>query len=111
MLPVETTILRSEDRAVRADGVAGRLVGCEMDRVKRIALRERILPLPAIRASLCEDRSEQEETAAKRRKKRKEKLSVMRACVAQSDLFLRFCAFCGYISLTPISRTASSSIA
>ena len=55
LLPMKAAIGRAHYRAVGTDGDARFLIFCKMDRVKWVALRQRILPRPAERASrLCE---------------------------------------------------------
>ena len=49
--PIKTAVFRPQNRAVRADGKAGFLVLVKMNRVERIALRQRILPRPTERVS------------------------------------------------------------
>ena len=60
--PVKSAVFRPQHGAVRADGKAGFLVLIEMNRIERIALRQRVLPRPAERVSFlrkCKVRSAQ----------------------------------------------------
>src|SRR5687768_13580225 len=51
-LPGESAVLCAKDRVVGTDGKTGELIFCEMDRIERISLRQRILPDPALCAAI-----------------------------------------------------------